>query len=732
MSSTYLSLVQGHAEVLEAAAETHTLLLELHQCLLAISEVDDREIFKVCLEYWRFFSELMYTEASQPLSMVLEPKRRSLYTNKTDIMNPLRRVLISKMVKPEEVLVVENENGELVREFMPAHTDTLSMFQTMQETLVYLTRLDFDSTKSIMVDMLSAVVLSPNWTWQRLNTLCWAIGAISGTMPITEEEQFLVKVIKYLLGLCDQAKGKSNKAVVASNIMYVVGQYPRFLKAHWNFLSVVVKKLFEFMHESHEGVQDMSCDTFLKISKQCARSFVTIHVGESHPFVNGILSDLRITISDLQPQQVETFYEAVGHMIAAQNDLLTKQGLIMSLMELPNQLWTHCIRKVAVDQNELRNEEVLKSLSNVLRLNIRACQAIGHEFVVQIDKVFSQMLTLYNVLSNMIAEAAVAYGEVTFRQPLYRRMHSLKHDFLCLLKTWIGLSNNWEYLRTTYLGQILGPILDDYRSSAPPAKEPEVLQLLKALCDTYGQLISASIPIVFDAVFECTLDMITKDLSAYPTHRINFYRLLASVSGHCFQAFVEVTAKHFQLIIDSVVWAMKHAMRNVCESGLNILHHILSGVGSTGFAQQFYTTYYLTLLGHLLSILTDSTYQHAFDKVPPRGLFVVTRVVIAEQMASILSLMIDAVDAGRIRHPLSPEHSSNKECVQAYLRETLTVAFPTLHSYTASETIIQQLFTHYADSETFKGVLSDFLVQTKVYEDEREIEAYTRDAQVLY
>jgi hypothetical protein len=81
--------------------------------LLAISEVDDREIFKVCLEYWRFFSELMYTEASQPLSMVLEPKRRSLYTNKTDIMNPLRRVLISKMVKPEEVLVVENENGEL-------------------------------------------------------------------------------------------------------------------------------------------------------------------------------------------------------------------------------------------------------------------------------------------------------------------------------------------------------------------------------------------------------------------------------------------------------------------------------------------------------------------------------------------------------------------------------------------------------------------------------------------
>jgi hypothetical protein len=48
-------------------------------------------------------------------------------------------------------------------------------------------------------------------------------------------------------------RGKDNKAVVASNIMYIVGQYPRFLKAHWKFLKTVVNKLFEFMHETHEG-----------------------------------------------------------------------------------------------------------------------------------------------------------------------------------------------------------------------------------------------------------------------------------------------------------------------------------------------------------------------------------------------------------------------------------------------------------------------------------------------
>ena len=43
---------------------------------------------------------------------------------------------------------------------------------------------------------------------------------------------------------------------------YVVGQYPRFLRAHWKFLKTVVNKLFEFMHELHPGVQDMACDTY--------------------------------------------------------------------------------------------------------------------------------------------------------------------------------------------------------------------------------------------------------------------------------------------------------------------------------------------------------------------------------------------------------------------------------------------------------------------------------------
>lgn len=96
------------------------------------------------------------------------------------------------------------------------------------------------------------------WSWRNLNTLCWAVGSISGAMPEEDEKRFLVIVIKDLLGLCEQKRGKDNKAIIASNIMYIVGQYPRFLRIHWRFLKTVINKLFEFMH----GKQLYLCSSF--------------------------------------------------------------------------------------------------------------------------------------------------------------------------------------------------------------------------------------------------------------------------------------------------------------------------------------------------------------------------------------------------------------------------------------------------------------------------------------
>ena len=107
--------------------------------LILISEVDETEIFKICLEYWNSLAADLYRESpftsTSPLLIGKPhtdmPLRRQLYN---PVLSKVRRVMISRMAKPEEVLVVENEQGEVVREFMK-DTDSINMYKNMRETL---------------------------------------------------------------------------------------------------------------------------------------------------------------------------------------------------------------------------------------------------------------------------------------------------------------------------------------------------------------------------------------------------------------------------------------------------------------------------------------------------------------------------------------------------------------------------------------------------------------------
>ena len=69
------------------------------------------------------------------------------------VLTKVRYIMISRMAKPEEVLVVENDQGEVVREFMK-DTDSINMYKNMRETLVYLTHLDYADTERIMTEKL--------------------------------------------------------------------------------------------------------------------------------------------------------------------------------------------------------------------------------------------------------------------------------------------------------------------------------------------------------------------------------------------------------------------------------------------------------------------------------------------------------------------------------------------------------------------------------------------------
>ena len=127
----------------------------------------------------------------------------------------LRKIMVQRMAKPEEVIVVENEQGEVVREVIK-DTDAMNLYKSMRESLgrqlqgaggfvwphpvgmellsgggggggrgcsvlchfitgavytVYLTHLDYEDTERIMTDKLYRQVDGSEWSWKNLNTV---------------------------------------------------------------------------------------------------------------------------------------------------------------------------------------------------------------------------------------------------------------------------------------------------------------------------------------------------------------------------------------------------------------------------------------------------------------------------------------------------------------------------------------------------------------------------------
>jgi len=709
-------------------------LLKAHYYLLRISQVEEREVFKVCLEYWTKLVAELYEEIQQlpvldmpllnltgvsspPSTLANIPLRKHMYS---DILTNLRVIMIDRMVKPEEVLVVENDEGEIVREFMK-DSDTITLYKSMRECLVYLTHLDVQDSEMIMSNKLNKQIDGSEWSWNNLNKLCWAIGSISGAMNEDTEKRFLVTVIKELLSLCEQKRGKDNKAVVASNIMYIVGQYPRFLKAHWKFLKTVVNKLFEFMHETHEGVQDMACDTFIKIAQKCRRQFVQLQQGEHSAFVEEIILNVDKITMDLSHQQVQTFYEAVGYMIASQTNKNTQEKLIIKFFEPPNFVWDQIIDEISRNVEILNRAETIKSLGHVLKVNVAACSSIGSGYQVQLGRNYVALLRLYECVSGMVSESVAKDGSIATRTPRIRGFRTIKKETLKLMESYILKAEDLTQVSQHLIPPLLEAVLVDYSKNVEQARDAEVLSVMATIITRLGGLITAEVPAILNAVFEPTLNMINKDLSEYPDHRVGFFKLIRAINQFCFPALLTIPPAQFKLIIDSIVWAFKHTMREIADVGLNICLELIENIARSdaNVANFFYQQYLLNLVQDVFFVLTDTDHKSGF-----------------KYQAMVLARIFHIVESGAVQAPLfnpteiGDPSMTNQRFLREYVMTLLRNAFPHLQNNQIT-VFVNGLFALNQDFLKFKLHLRDFLIQLKefaednadLYIDEREAES---------
>ena len=574
------TFLKSHLLILESESMEESLI-QAFQVLIQVSYLtegnSEDELFKMMVEFWQALVKTLYLQDKKAMatrtsssigSMMVGDRAGSRGETYDVVLSEVRVLMVDRMLKPEEVLVVEDEvTGDIIRE-RTKDTEAIALYSLMRELMVYLTHLNPGAMENLLLERLYKQVES-EFTWDGLNKLCWVVGSINGVRSESDEKVFLVTTIKDLLKLCENKVGKDNKAVIASNIMYVVGQYPRFLRAHWKFLRTVVNKLFEFMHEEHPGVKDMAVDTFLTICTRCRRKFCT-RQKDDDPYIYTLSQKIDSIISDLEPHQTKVFFEAIGILLSDKGaDVMNREELLQSVLSVPNNVWTQIISEASGSGNDLLLQtDTLTDLSRLVLTMTGVCEHIGDLFAHHLALILSDLLYLHRVLSEyFISPSSNNNNQGLAHIGLVKKV---KREVTILLTTFISSLTYEDLSHDDVLETFLPPILEEagtdlQQSSFDPSKiEVEELVLFKEVISTLSDsLPQESLYEIHNLVFAHVLPHLVEDFGDYYPLREAFYKFLHQEIVSIFPTlyvplFHNSPTEDFKMVVDSILWGVKH------------------------------------------------------------------------------------------------------------------------------------------------------------------------------
>jgi exportin-1 len=119
------------------------------------------------------------------------------------------------------------------------------------------------------------------------------------------------------------------------------------------------------------------------------------------------------------------------------------------------------------------------------------------------------------------------------------------------------------------------------------------------------------VPTIMENVFECSLQMINKDFSEYPEHRVEFFKLLKAINLYCFQALLKLDSRQFKFVIDSCMWASKHDNREVENTGLNMCIELMDNMAESDphTSSMFFQQFFVRILQDVFFVVTDSDHK---------------------------------------------------------------------------------------------------------------------------
>lgn len=698
MESSEKSFILRIAQLFSSLFETYVTFLENKNVqqsritldyLILISKINDSKIFLVMFEMWSKLVFDLYVEFPFINKTPTHKLRRHEYKG---VLVKLLDCLVNKMPRPQEVFIVINEYGEVIKNKL-IETEQIEFYKKMKSCFYYLAFLIEDDMKRYFLTKTGDQLDKIEWSWENVNKLCWSIGCISEVFTEESERDFFIAILKYLLLLCEMKHSKSDKAVVASNIMFIIGQFHRFLLHNKSFLKTVVKKLFEFMDETHEGIKDMACDNFYKIAERCPREFL-IQREQDKVFLVFILENVKNITKTLEYYQKRFVYEALLLIIKEipynetnQHIVLNNINLLISSISDVNIFSNDYVNFLSV---EIKSANIYKLVSHVIKSHALVYKFIPYACESNYTSLFPLYFKFYEICSSFMISCPDPNGVINSK--------NLKIDIIDLFNDIIES----KFLKNEYITNLCEKIIIDYKNSLK-YRIPSIINLATNIVKNIS--VKNNIQYVqmekffVSALIEPSISFVMK-ADENPEISINYLKLIETFLNVSFTTFFSNI--YIDSSFNSIYNTLLHSIiciREISDLGLNVLTILFTKCYETKQFQFFKQNFIITL-ENLLGIIFDKDTKYSFNL-----------------QSSLLALMISISK----NIPNLDDTTSNLNFLSNYMLKIFSQCFPNI-TKKSLEIFILGLFDLCKDKEIFKDHLNDFGVKIYEFGNDEDIE----------
>lgn len=526
----------------------------------------------------------------------------------------VRRVMIEKMARPEEIIMVEDEaTGEMIKE-KTRNSASLALYNIMKETMIYLTNLDPDDTMKAFnefIELLQKEIADDSTRTQRVNALCWSAGAITGALAIQPERQFVITVLRVLLELNKVVSTIEDKAVVASGIMFVCSRYPRFLTDNWEFMKVVIDKLFEFIQHEVPAVREMAVNAFSTICEKSKRHFQIRHKGEP-PMVEHFIETFESHVGNLDDNMKVQMFSAVALVISGSSDEGVMAMQTRALMERLNAQWAALLQSF-----NSQNMDCLRGALFILRCNAAVAEQVGGSFHVQLGVIFREMMMMYTECSHQTLQMFEAMQFQCMNHEMFKVYKGICTHILRLIAFFVGKTVNVQLITRDILPEVMNQVVQTYPALPPICRCSEVLQVVAAINSRVDQGMEPYVQPLLVNIFLPTCNMLSSDHTEFLDFRLDMISFLEALIKKCHRVLFSIPMEDFDVVEHMIEWGCENPDPEICKRNLVLLSTLFSTIETSApqqFKNAFYKTCYARAINCAFVVLTDTVHKFAFTE----------------------------------------------------------------------------------------------------------------------